>query len=103
MTGASALDIRLPIGGLFTVLGLILAGYGLATVNDPSLYARSLSVNVNLWWGMVLLAFGLGLLLSATFSRGKGSVQPADQSPEGRATEVRERQAGLERGSPGKG
>jgi hypothetical protein len=103
MSGASALDIRLPIGGLFTVLGLVLAGYGLGTADDSSLYARSLSVNVNLWWGMVMLAFGLGLLLSATFYRGKLSVHPAEQTLEGQATEVRERQAGLERGSPGKG
>jgi hypothetical protein len=97
MSGEGTLDIRLPIGGLFTVLGLILAGYGLGTANDTSLYARSLSVNVNLWWGIVMLAFGLGLLLSATFYRGKLSVRPADQTPEGRATELRERDTGLER------
>jgi hypothetical protein len=46
---------------------------------------------------MVMLAFGLGLLLSATFYRGRSSVRPAGQTPEGRATEVRERQTGLER------
>jgi hypothetical protein len=99
MSGASSLDIRLPIGGLFTVLGLILAGYGLATVDDPSRYARSFSVNVNLWWGMVMLAFGLGLLLSATFySRSsRPTVRPANQSPEGRRTETREKERGLER------
>jgi hypothetical protein len=97
MSGAGALDVRLPIGGLFTVLGLILTGYGLATVDDPSLYARSLSVNVNLWWGLVMLAFGLGLLLSAIFYRGKLSAHPAGQTPAGKATEVRERQTGLER------
>jgi hypothetical protein len=99
MGDASSLDIRLPIGGLFTVLGLILAGYGLATVDDPSRYARSLLVNVNLWWGLVMLAFGLGLLLSATFySRGsRSTVRPAEQSPEGRSTEAREKERGLER------
>ena len=97
MTRASSLDIRLPIGGLFTVLGLILGGFGLATLNDPSRYARSFSVNVNLWWGMVMLAFGLGLLLSATFSRTRLGASPADQSREGRSTEARERKRGLER------
>ena len=40
MSGADGLDIRLPIGGLFTVLGLILAGYGLATAADAARYAR---------------------------------------------------------------
>jgi hypothetical protein len=99
MSGASSLDIRLPIGGLFTVLGLILAGFGLTTAGDPSRYARSLSVNVNLWWGLVMLAFGLGLLLSATFySRSsRPTVRPADESPEGRSTETREKERGLER------
>ncbi len=58
------LDIRIPIGVMFTVLGLILFGYGL--VPNAELYARhSLSINVNFWWGLVLLAFGLGMLLLA--------------------------------------
>ena len=50
------LDIRLPIGLLFTALGLLLAAYGLAS--DKAIYARSLDVNVNLWWGLAMLAFG---------------------------------------------
>jgi len=95
MSGASALDIRLPIGGLFAILGLMLAGYGLATAGDATLYSRSLALNVNLWWGLIMLAFGVGLLLSATFYA-KPSVQPASESPEGRATEAREHRAGLE-------
>ena len=51
------LDIRLPIGILFTLLGLLLVVYGL--VSDPSIYQRSLGINVNLWWGLAVLAFGL--------------------------------------------
>ncbi len=54
------LDIRLPIGLMFLILGLLLAGFGV--FSDPSLYARSLGVNVNLAWGLVLCAFG-GLFL----------------------------------------
>jgi hypothetical protein len=50
------LDIRLPIGMLFTVLGLLLAGYG--ALSDPAVYQRSLGYNLNLIWGLVLLAFG---------------------------------------------
>lgn len=51
------LDIRLPIGLLFTLLGLILTGYGL--VADPALNTRhSLGYNVNLMWGIVVLVFG---------------------------------------------
>lgn len=55
------LDIRTPIGLMFTILGLLLTGYGL--VSDPSVYARSLGINVNLWWGLVLLLFG-GIMLA---------------------------------------
>ncbi|HET9727149.1 MAG TPA: hypothetical protein VFP28_09570 [Gemmatimonadales bacterium] len=55
------LDLRLPIGLMFTIDGVLLVGFGL--VSDPAIYARSLGTNVNLWWGLVLLAFGLGMLV----------------------------------------
>ena len=51
------LDIRLPLGLLFLVFGLLLSGFGLAS--DKALYQRSLYVNINFWWGLVMLAFGL--------------------------------------------
>ena len=54
------LDLRLPIGLMFSIFGLLLAGYGVAS--DPAIYQRSLGVNVNLWWGLVLLVFGLVML-----------------------------------------
>jgi len=56
------LDLRIPIGILFSVLGLILGGYGLLT-NGSEIYARSLSININLWWGAALLVFGLLMLI----------------------------------------
>ncbi len=56
-----ALDIRVPIGLLFTALGALIAGYGL--VSDRAIYRRSLGFNVNLWWGLALLAFGLVMLV----------------------------------------
>jgi hypothetical protein len=58
------LDLRLPIGLLFTVLGLLLFVYGAAS--DRALYVSSLGVNVNLWWGLVILAFG-GLMLASSW------------------------------------
>jgi hypothetical protein len=58
------LDLRLPIGLLFTLLGLLLLAYG--AVSDRALYTNSLSVNVNLWWGLVIVAFG-GLMLGAAW------------------------------------
>ena len=54
------LDIRTPIGSLFALLGALLVGYGL--VSNPAIYQRSLGINVNLWWGGVLLAFGAVML-----------------------------------------
>ena len=54
------LDIRLPIGLLFVTLGILLATFG--AFSDPRIYSKSLGYNVNLWWGLVLLAFGLILL-----------------------------------------
>jgi hypothetical protein len=60
-------DIRLPIGVMFVLFGSMLTGFGLVT--DPALYARSLGINVNLWWGLVLLVAGLILLLLARLGR----------------------------------
>ena len=54
------LDLRYPIGLLFTIFGIILTVYGI--VSDKAIYQRSLGTNVNLYWGVVLLAFGLGML-----------------------------------------
>jgi hypothetical protein len=96
MSGMTGLDIRLPIGGLFAVLGLLLMSYGAATAGEATLYARSLSVNVNLWWGLVMLLFGLLLLFAAARGRRVASAKPAAQTPEGRAMEARERRSGLE-------
>ncbi|MGE5800879.1 MAG: hypothetical protein ACM358_01360 [Gemmatimonadota bacterium] len=54
------LDLRIPIGGMFTIFGVVLIVYGL--VSDPAIYQRSLGINVNLWWGLVLLVFGVVML-----------------------------------------
>jgi len=53
-------DLRIPIGLLFTVYGVLLALYGV--FGDKAQYTRSLGINVNLGWGLVLLVFGLCLL-----------------------------------------
>ena len=65
MNAPEGLDIRAPIGGLFTLLGLMLAGYGLVAS------ARAASgTNVNLWWGVVMTAFGVMMLFLARRSMG---------------------------------
>ncbi len=55
-------DVRIPIGLMFGLFGLILVGVGL--FGGPELEARSLGLNVNLWWGLFLLLFSGAMLLS---------------------------------------
>jgi hypothetical protein len=91
------LDIRLPIGGMFIIIGLLLAVYGLVTANDAQLYTRSLFVNINLWWGMAMLIFGLLMFFFGRRGAAAQGVHPATQTPEGVATERRERRLKLEK------
>lgn len=100
MSGAASLDLRLPIGALFTALGVIIGGYGIATNGNSALYQTSESININLWWGLVMLIAGLLMLalgLRASRIGHPSGAQPAATTPEGRATERREHRAGLER------
>jgi hypothetical protein len=58
------LDVRVPMGWLFLVLGLILLGYGL--IPNQAMYdSHSLGQNVNLVWGAIFAAFGGVTLLIA--------------------------------------
>jgi hypothetical protein len=54
------LDIRLPIGSFFALIGIVLAAYGV--MSDSSIYQRSLGINVNTLWGLSLVVFGLVML-----------------------------------------
>jgi hypothetical protein len=63
-------DIRMPIGLLFTLLGILLVGYGAATQGSVMYAEHSLGVNMNFWWGVALLCFG-GMMLALTRLRGK--------------------------------
>jgi len=55
------LDIRLPMGLLFLLLGIILVTYGF--VSDPAIYVKhSLGQNVNLLWGAIFALFGGAML-----------------------------------------
>ena len=65
------LDIRLPIGLMFSLIGVLLIVTGLVNGAD----ARSLNININLIWGVVLLVFGALMLLGAV--RGRKTPPPA--------------------------
>ena len=66
------IDIRLPIGILFFLIGLILTVYG--SLVDTSHYRQSLDFNINLVWGIVLLVFG-----ALMFLLGRRGMRPAAQ------------------------
>jgi hypothetical protein len=58
-----SLDIRIPIGLMFGIIGGILVVFG--RVSDPKIYNRSLGINVNFGWGCALLAFSAFMLAMA--------------------------------------
>ena len=65
------LDVRLPVGLMFVIMGALLAGYG--WFGDHAIYARSLGINVNAIWGTVLFAAGaISLALMARPGRRRG-------------------------------
>ncbi len=55
------LDIRWPICLMFSLIGVLLVGYG---VLDRA-GSLSLDININLIWGVVLLIFGAFMLVGA--------------------------------------
>jgi hypothetical protein len=60
------LDIKIPIGLMFSILGIILTILGIATNGDAEMYARSLGHNINLWSGICMIVFGAFMLLTST-------------------------------------
>lgn len=58
-------DIRIPIGLMFSIMGVLISGFGFLTRSDGGMYQRSLGINVNLIMGVVMLAFGLIMLYFA--------------------------------------
>jgi hypothetical protein len=77
------LDLRIPLGLMFTLTGLILTLFGLKTNGDEALYARCLGINANLWWGIVLLAFGLTMLTLGRLGQKRLAQQPPAPAEEG--------------------
>ncbi|MFO1476748.1 MAG: hypothetical protein U1F98_08865 [Verrucomicrobiota bacterium] len=64
------LDLRWPIGLMFTIIGALLAVDGLITSSNTEMYQRSLGININLVWGIILLLFG-GFMLVMAIKGGK--------------------------------
>jgi uncharacterized membrane protein len=58
-------DIRIPIGLMFSIVGLIISVYGFFTISDINMYQKSLGINVNIIMGILMLIFGLIMLFFA--------------------------------------
>jgi hypothetical protein len=67
------LDPRIPIGMMFSMAGAVITAFGMATRNRPELYAHSLGINANLWWGLGVLVFGIVVLTMGR--RGQAKIE----------------------------
>lgn len=72
------LDLRIPLGMMFSFTGAILATWGIKTNDNVALYARSLGINANLWWGLVLLVFGVTMYILGQRGQRKIEKEPPD-------------------------
>lgn len=70
MNATNDLDVRVPIGALFTLLGLLLTVYGFT---EPTTAAPAFTRHgqINMWWGLVMLAFGVFMLLVSRPARAR--------------------------------
>jgi hypothetical protein len=68
MSATGDLDVRVPIGALFTMLGVLLTAYG---AMEPSAVKGAFTKGgqINMWWGIVMLVFGVLMLLLARPSK----------------------------------
>jgi hypothetical protein len=72
-------DVRVPVGLMFAVMGALIAGYGLTA--DHAIYARSLGININAIWGSVMLVTG-AILLALSRRPAKRDTRTVDREPE---------------------
>ncbi len=73
MKQGHVLDLKLPIGWLLSAYGLLLGVYGLVTKKE--IYEKSLGLNLNLVWGILMLVLG-GFFLLTAFLKKKNGVGP---------------------------
>ena len=64
------LDLRVPIGTLFVMIGLLLAAYGLAHSADPAMHPTGIPI-VTIW-GAVQVVAGLAFLAGARHALRRG-------------------------------
>jgi hypothetical protein len=62
-----SLDLRIPLGLMFLIVGAMLTIYGSIT-HGSAIYARSAGMDINLVWGIVMFVFGLAMFLLGRYS-----------------------------------
>ena len=75
---ARLFDVRLVIGGLFVIYGVILTGMGLFGSSDA--VAKAQGVHINTWMGLAMLVFGLLMLLWLRLSPPEALPEPGDET-----------------------
>lgn len=65
------LDIKIPIGLMFTIMGLILTILGLVTMGDTAMYEQAMGYNINLFSGLIMLVFGCFMLFTSRLFKKK--------------------------------
>jgi hypothetical protein len=74
------IDIRVPLGAMFTLLGLLLTAFGL--FGNKAIYSQTLGIDVNLYWGLVLLLFGALMLFLGLRAESKGKNLSQGDTPD---------------------
>jgi hypothetical protein len=64
------LDIKIPIGLMFAIFGILLTIFGLTT-NNSEMYQLSLGININLFSGIFMIFFGAFMLILSVKTKNK--------------------------------
>lgn len=56
------LDLRIPMGLMFTIVGALMSIFGFFT-RGSKIYDRSAGMNINLIWGLVMVVFGVTMFV----------------------------------------
>ena len=50
---------------MFSIVGVLITGFGMFTISNTEMYHKSLGINVNIIMGLLMLVFGLIMLFFA--------------------------------------
>jgi len=73
------LDIRIPLGLIFLIIGGLMSLYGFFTRHAAAIYERSMGINLNLTWGLIMFLFGLVMFFAGR--RQKWQDDPINPRP----------------------